>query len=255
MSVNKVEDMNNVANNSSIDVDTDESNIDDETYIMSVNKVEDMNNVANNSSIDVDTDESNIDDVNAKESNIDEDNDDDDNDDEDNDDDADEEDSSVPTIPNKVALLRRILLSIMVYGAIACSILAMLSCEFFSYEALDGEPWEGLSPPFEDLPKASVGLFAYSTTIGNSNGALGSSCRTYDSWEDVSQDTYFYAAQWCSLMAPIAALLGLIQIVLEWCLCRVRGSYFVIRVLFVFASLLQLGSFLVFFEPQYWCVV
>ena len=162
-------------------------------------------------------------------------------------------DSSPPRTSSKPFLIR-LFLSGVTCGAIANSILSILSCEFFSYEALDGEPWEGLTPPFEDLAAASVGLFGYSTKIGDDYGALGGSCMDYEDWRDVSQQTYFYVAQWCSLVAPALAALALFQMVLEWCCCRLRASYFIIRVMFVFAALLQLASFLVFLESQYWYV-
>jgi hypothetical protein len=162
--------------------------------------------------------------------------------------------SSTKEASGRAPLLTRLFLSVITCGAIANSILSILSCEFFSYQALDGKPWEGLSAPFDDLAEASVGLFGYSTHIGNQLGPFGKSCISYDEWRDVSQETYFYAAQWCSMVAPGVAALALIQMVLEWCCCRLRGSYFVIRLLFVIAALLQLGSFLVFFESQYWYV-
>jgi hypothetical protein len=155
----------------------------------------------------------------------------------------------------KFPFLIRLFLSGITCGAIANSILSILSCEFFSYEALDGEPWEGLTPPFDNLAEASVGLFGYSTKIGDGYGVFGNSCMKYEDWRDISQQSYFSVAQWCSLIAPVLAALALLQMVLEWCWCRLRASYFIIRVLFVFAALLQLASFLVFFESQYWYVV
>jgi hypothetical protein len=160
---------------------------------------------------------------------------------------------SRPT-PCLMPFLSRFLLANIAGGAIAMSLFTIYSCEFFSYEALDGKPWVDLTLPFDDLAEASVGLFRYSETIGDDYGLFGESCLEYDDWRDVSQHTYFFAAQWCSLVAPGVASFALIQMILEWCCCRVRGSYFFLRLLFVVSTLLQLCSFLVFLESQYWCV-
>lgn len=152
------------------------------------------------------------------------------------------------------ALSLRALLSILTAGGISLSIFAVLSCEFFSYRALDGEPWKELKPPFDDMAEASVGLFGYTNMIGSGHGLLGDSCAVYDDWREISQHKYFWVAQLCSFLAPMLAILALIQMVLEWCLCRLRGSYFLIRLLFVSAAILQVCTFLAFLEDQYWYV-
>lgn len=145
----------------------------------------------------------------------------------------------------------RFLFLILGAGAITLSLFSIYSCQFFSYRALDGEPFEGLSPPFDELSKASVGLFQYSKT-SDSSGIFGEECIKYDDWKEVGQQRYFYVAQWCSIVAPVVAFLALIQILFECCMCRVRGSYMLIRFFFFSAGLVQMCSFFIFAETQFW---
>lgn len=150
-----------------------------------------------------------------------------------------------------IVIITRFLFLFFGSGAIVSSVFSVYSCEFFSYRSLDGQPWEGLTPPFDELASASVGLFRYSATI--SDGSLfGESCVNYEDWTDVGDQVYFYAAQWCSLIAPVAAFLALLQITCECLFCRLKGSYMLNRFLFISASTLQMCSFLVFSETQFW---
>ena len=149
----------------------------------------------------------------------------------------------------------RFLLFVLGAGAITLSAFSFYSCEFFSYQALDGEPWEGLAPPFDDMAMASVGLFRYSAETTDSEGIFGEGCMQYEDWTDVGQQTYFYVAQWCSMIAPAVALLALVEILFECCLCRLMGSYSMIRLFFFTAGLLQGCTFFVFGETQFWYVL
>jgi hypothetical protein len=160
--------------------------------------------------------------------------------------------SKSQSIPRDIYIyLFRTLVFFWAAGAIVLSVFSIYSCEFFSYRALDGEPWEGLSPPFDDLAKASVGLFRYSETT-NSAGIVGEECIDYEDWKDVGQRSYFIVAQSCSMAAPAIAFLALVQILFECCLCRLRGSYICIRFFFFVAGLLQGCSFFIFAETQFW---
>eukprot|EP00934_Nitzschia_sp_Nitz4_P000934 Nitzschia sp. Nitz4//scaffold93_size78505//26//1436//NITZ4_005408-RA/size78505-snap-gene-0.0-mRNA-1//1//CDS//3329560252//934//frame0 len=110
-------------------------------------------------------------------------------------------------------------------AAVASSLMAIFSCQFFTYKSLDGEPWLDLTPPFENLTEASVGLFQYSESVTSSDNVFfGDSCVLYDDWVDVGQTKYFYVAQWTSMVAPGAGILAVLQILFELCCCRLRDA-------------------------------
>lgn len=139
-------------------------------------------------------------------------------------------------------------------AGIAASVSSIASCQFFYYRALDGVAWEDLTPPFDTLPQASVGLFSYSESLtSDKNPITGDSCEAYDEWQDVGQTAYWSLAQWASLVAPLTALLAVLQVSFELCgLCRLRGSYFLVPVLFFISFALQSCTFFLFMESQYW---
>jgi hypothetical protein len=132
------------------------------------------------------------------------------------------------------------------------SILALDSCEFFSYRTLDGNVWDGFEEPFNLLRKASVGLFSYSESTSHDGFLLfGDQCTDYEEWTEAGQHILFHVAQWCSIFAPVAGFLAWFQLVCESLFCRLRGSYFFIIAFFVFAAILQGCTFLVFADTQF----
>ena len=119
---------------------------------------------------------------------------------------------------------------------------------------MDGVAWEGLTPPFETLPQASVGLFSYSEALSfENNPVTGDSCQAYDDWKDVGETTFWSIAQWGAFLAPILGFLAFLQIVLEVLgLCRLLFSYLVVPLLYFFTFGLQLCTFFVLMETQFW---
>ena len=145
---------------------------------------------------------------------------------------------------------------ILLLGAagIAFSILVIFSCEFFSYRTLDGQPWEGLIPPFDTLSAASVGLFSYSETApseGIELSFLNGQCIEYDNPFETGGTDYWVVAQWCAIAAPIAGFLAWSQLILEMCFCRLRCSFLLITLLFLATSGLQGCSFMIFADREF----
>jgi hypothetical protein len=139
-------------------------------------------------------------------------------------------------------------------GAVACSVFAARSCEFFSYESLDGEPWEGFEPPFKDVIKASVGLFRYSLQTDGTSIKFGDECVGYSNWSNVGTSNLFQAAQWCAVFAPWAGGLAWSMNLFEFCCCEMFGSFFITSSLFFAAAILQGCSFFVFGDTNFWYV-
>jgi hypothetical protein len=111
-------------------------------------------------------------------------------------------------------------------------------------------------PPFDTLVQASVGLFSYSTAVIEDGIEIslmdGSSCIQYDDPWDVGQNDYWNIAQYVSIAAPAAGLLGLVQLLLEMCFCRLRCSFLLIAFLFLAASALQGCTFMIFADREFW---
>lgn len=140
-------------------------------------------------------------------------------------------------------------------AAVFFSIIVVYSCEFFSYRTLDGEPWEGLMAPFDTLSSARVGLFSFSSAVGNDSievSFLDGECEEYDNPWEAGQSDYWIIAQWCAVVAPVAGFLAFIQLVWEMILCRLRCSFVLITLLFLAASGLQGCSFMVFADTEFW---
>jgi hypothetical protein len=137
--------------------------------------------------------------------------------------------------------------------AIVSSVFAVYSCQFFTYRTLDGLPWEGFEPPWDELTEASVGLFSFSELRTSADNILfGDQCVEYDDWSEAGHNHLFYVAQWCSMFAPAAGVLAWIQIVFEMMCCRLRSGFVLIFFLFLVATALQGCTFLVFLDSQFW---
>lgn len=137
-------------------------------------------------------------------------------------------------------------------GAMGMSVIVVLSCEFFSYRSLDGEPWPELASPFDELAQASVGIFSYSTEPGNANNMIGGeSCIDYDQFLDAGHGRMWLVAQYCAMAAPAAGFLGLLLLTMEAVYCRFWGSILWIPFLFLAATALQGCTFLVFADGTF----
>jgi len=138
-------------------------------------------------------------------------------------------------------------------AAIGASLVATFSCQFFTYQALDGEVWEGLEGPYQNLPEASVGLFGFSESI-SPDDALGSACQRYNDWYNVGLGDAVQIAQVASLAAPILAFLAWVQILVEFLCCRVYGGLCCMSTLFFLAAGAQACTFLLFANTDFWYV-
>lgn len=152
--------------------------------------------------------------------------------------------------------IKRAYILLLALTAVAFSVIVVFSCEFFSYRTLDGQPWEGLMPPFDSLASASVGLFSYSETVTEYGIELSFSpdgdCIEYENPWETGQSDYWIIAQWCAVVAPAAGFLAWIQLVLEMVFCRLRCSFLLITLLFLAASGLQGCSFMIFADREFW---
>ena len=161
--------------------------------------------------------------------------------------------------------IRRCFVLLLMAAGISMSVIVAMSCEFFAYQTLDGEPWPDLTPPFNELTSAGVGLFSYTTesssmmmTTTNGNGGMSfDTCTPYgdefvDEQQQNSNSSFFAAAQYCAIVAPVAAFLALASHVSEIACCRVKGSYHINAFLLLSATILQGATFLIFADGTFW---
>lgn len=157
------------------------------------------------------------------------------------------------TISHDVFFPHRFQVLLLSSAAIGGSLVTTFSCQFFTYQALNGEAWAGLEGPFQDLPEASVGLFSYSESIASTD-ALGASCERYNDWKYVGQSRLFQVAQIASMCAPILAFLAWVQILVEFLCCRLYGGLCLMSTLFLLAAGAQACTFLMLADKQFWYV-
>jgi hypothetical protein len=137
-------------------------------------------------------------------------------------------------------------------GAIASSILCIYSCQFFAYRTLDGQPWDGLAPPFDTLDKAAVGLFSYSDETNEQNLIFGGVCLMYPDWMEVGQSMLFSVAQWCGMLAASFGFLGWVITTADFCFFDSAATTVMSAFFFFTAAALQFSTFLVFGDTEFW---
>ena len=137
-------------------------------------------------------------------------------------------------------------------AGITLSILTVYSCQFFSYGSIDGEPWGGLTAPFDTLAEASVGLLSYSEQIESTSVFTRDSCVDYENLFHMGMNDMWTVAQYCAIAAPVAGFVALAQLLSEMCYCRLYCSNVWIPLLFLAACVLQGCTFMLFMDGEFW---
>jgi len=141
-------------------------------------------------------------------------------------------------------------------GAIVCSVFTAYTCDFFEFRTLDGEPWDQLFAPFDNVSSSHVGFFRYSSSApsSSSNGeyAFGRNCQTYDDWRSLdSESKLFPLSQYASAAAPGAALLAWMINFIEVTCHQAKSLYLLTAFLLLAATILQGCTFLIFSESDF----
>jgi hypothetical protein len=153
---------------------------------------------------------------------------------------------------------------------VACSVLAAFSCEFLTFEVINGSEEEMPPPPFELAVKASVGLFKYdiqSASILNSTVPPGRSlgdistngdnddgqCLMYENGFGQFDGHHFCLAQIASVVAPLLGIGGLIWAVAESVFCYSPIGWIPVSLVFVTGAGLQATTILAYVGDDKWC--
>jgi hypothetical protein len=140
-----------------------------------------------------------------------------------------------------------------VTGIIFSSVSAS-SCQFISFEDTDGNPPDrAVDPPFNTALAGNVGIFRYEITDFENPALGGTGCLSYDN--QFAQQTGYPSlatAQFCAMIAPILAGLGIFANLFDTCACNFAGSYMIGALLYLAASGLQFGTFTLLADPAFW---
>eukprot|EP00934_Nitzschia_sp_Nitz4_P001205 Nitzschia sp. Nitz4//scaffold7_size249615//219639//220629//NITZ4_001209-RA/size249615-augustus-gene-0.267-mRNA-1//-1//CDS//3329558538//1205//frame0 len=135
--------------------------------------------------------------------------------------------------------------------ALALSITASVNCHFLKFENDAEEPWGGLEAPFDGVYSAYVGVFGYEILRAEDDSMLTDGCVSYDG--QFGKLNYFaiMAAQFCAILGPALAVMGIIVNVMDTCLCRFLCSFLIGSALFLAACGVQAGTFSIYAEPDF----
>ena len=130
------------------------------------------------------------------------------------------------------------------------------TCEFLSFENLEGVPWKELKPPFDTAIAANVGIFNYEILDSPNADDITGECIAYeDKFFDLAEtQEALVAAQICAVVAPVLAGVALLLNLMEACMCNFAGSFVFTSSLFIAAAGVQAGTFSMIAEPSLWCV-
>ena len=130
------------------------------------------------------------------------------------------------------------------------------TCEFLSFENLEGVPWRELKPPFDTAIAANVGIFNYEILDSPNAADITDGCIPYeDKFFDLAENQEaLVAAQICAVVAPVLAGCALLLNLMEACMCNFAGSFVFTSSLFIAAAGVQAGTFSMIAEPSLWCV-
>jgi hypothetical protein len=109
-------------------------------------------------------------------------------------------------------------------GAIACSVVTAVACEF-------GLAWSDRAMRYETSSE---------------------DCPFYDKhfWNESSSDAIFLTVQLAAIVAPSLATLAMLLNLVEFACCRFTCSFFLPIVLYFAASLVQASTFLMYFRVK-----
>ena len=135
------------------------------------------------------------------------------------------------------------------------SLLAAMSCSFFSFENVTGEPWIGLTPPFDSTIAADIGLFRYEITNSLDVTEMTGECVSY---ENVLTDLtgqgveLWVAAEFCAIIALVLSGLAFFVNLIEVICCNYPFSCLIAAIMLFAAFVMQLCTFLAFGRSEFW---
>ena len=132
--------------------------------------------------------------------------------------------------------------------------IAATSCKFISFEDTDGNPPDrAYDPPFNTALAGSIGIFKYEITdfFNSDSGSTG--CIPYEErFAQIEGYPSLSTTQFCALIAPIFAGMGIFANLFDICACNFPGSYLIGALLYLAASGIQFGTYTLLADPAFW---
>jgi hypothetical protein len=129
------------------------------------------------------------------------------------------------------------------------------TCEFISFEDTDANELDmvrdGEKPAFVfgGVFAADVGIWKYEITSGDNQQG----CTDYpQKFFQIDGYPSLSTAQLCSLLAPIFCGMAIVAGLIDMCICIFRRSRLTSGLLFLFAFVLQGGTFAIVADPVFW---
>ena len=153
---------------------------------------------------------------------------------------------------------------VLTIGALSCSLLCALSCDFIAFESITGVPDDELEkwPPYDgNVLGAEIGIFSYRITESKNDQQNMETCEAFsDLWkgfEDNGGTTLWVVAQFCAVFAVVFGVLGGLTNLMDCC-CRPSRGCFPTYWIPVGFSFLAFGSqsctFLMLMDTGFWYV-
>lgn len=139
--------------------------------------------------------------------------------------------------------LDRFVIFLLTAGGAACSVMSLLSCEFFSYKSVDPSV---LPLPYTNQTDGFVGILKFYED--------DESCQFYDEilFQTTEMNIFFMIGQISSLVGPFAAILAFVINLQEWVCCRNSCSYLVAFLMLFLAFVGQGMTFMIYGQKEFW---
>jgi len=140
----------------------------------------------------------------------------------------------------------RFVIFLLTAGGAACSVMSLLSCEFFSYKSVDPSV---LPLPYTNQTDGFVGILKFYED-GNINDE---SCQFYDEilFQTTEMNIFFMIGQISSLVGPFAAIMAFVINLQEWVCCRNSCSYLVAFLMLFLAFVGQGMTFMIYGQKEF----
>ena len=135
------------------------------------------------------------------------------------------------------------------------SLVAALSCRFFSFENVTGKPWIGLEPPFDSTIAADIGLFRYEITNSLDEADMTGGCVNNErNLADLTGQgaELRVTAQFCAILALVLSGLAFVVNLIEVICCNYPFSCLIPASMLFVSFVMQVCTFLIFGRSEFW---
>lgn len=143
----------------------------------------------------------------------------------------------------------KILIILLTSAGIVLSFFASNTCQFLYFGS---DVFYEIDTSFDDQTEGWIGIFKYGVTANENEENAFERCSLYDNfWNMDDPNEALLASQLCAVIAPSLAFIAIFISTFELLCCKFFGSFIAASVLFLIASVFQIGTFGIFLiEPS-----